>query len=158
MRPSSIVVAAIAGLSILYIGSSRTDAMTTTSPAGLRLAAEVLDPTESVHCRRYFHRHRHGHRWSRGCRVGVVIEGPRRSGVVVREGVRVRSGVSIRSRTTIRSRTGTTESGATIRSRSGAEGTVGTSGSSAPAKGQSKPAPAAKPGGPQAPASPQGGQ
>jgi hypothetical protein len=58
--------------------------MTMTAPTGIRPAAEALDLTESVHCRRYAHRHRRGHGWSRGCSGRAVIVAPRR-GVVIRE-------------------------------------------------------------------------
>lgn len=63
------------------------------APAGIQQAADALDLTEAVHCRKYSHRHRHGHRWSRGCRVGAVNIGPRHSGVVVCDGPTTPAGV-----------------------------------------------------------------
>ena len=72
MRSSSFILAA-AGLSLILLSTPRADAMTTSSPAGLRAGLEAIDLTEAVHCRRYPHRHRHGHRWGRGCRGATVI-------------------------------------------------------------------------------------
>jgi hypothetical protein len=59
----------------------------------IRQAADALDLTEAVHCRKYPHRHRHGHGWSRGCSVGAMSIGPRRSGVVIRDGSTTPPGV-----------------------------------------------------------------
>lgn len=85
MRSLLLTVTASAGLALIFLATSPASSITITMPAGVRQAVDALDLTEAVHCRRYPHRHRHGHRWSRGCRVGAVIIGPRRSGVVVRD-------------------------------------------------------------------------
>ena len=104
----SFVWAAAAGLAVGLLVTPRAEAMTTTAPAGARVAAQELDTTEAVHCRRYAHQHRYG--WSRGCgRVGVVVVPSR--GYVVRDGVRVRVGSGgrhgVSTRTTVRTRTDT---------------------------------------------------
>jgi hypothetical protein len=88
MRSLLLTVTAGAGLGLIVLTTSPANSFTVTTPAGVRQASAALDLTESVHCRRYSHRHRRGHRWSRGCRAGAVIVGPRRSGVVVRDGRR----------------------------------------------------------------------
>ena len=111
MRLSSYILAAAAGLSLILLNTPRAEAMTTSSPAGLLAGLEAIDLTETVHCRRYPHRHRYGHRWGRGCGRTVIIERSRPD-IVVRERRRSRSGVEIRSgrgsgtTTTIRSRSG----------------------------------------------------
>ena len=84
MRPLLLTMTATAGL-VIFLTTSPANSITISAPAGIRQAADALDLTEAVHCRKYSHRHRHGHGWSRGCRVGAVSIGPRRSGVVVRD-------------------------------------------------------------------------
>ena len=115
MRSSSYILAA-AGLSLILLSTPRAEAMTTSSPAGLRAGLEAIDLTEAVHCRRYSHRHRSGHRWGRGCGRTVIIERSRPD-IVVRERRRSRTGVEIRS--------GRGSSTTTIRSRSGGSGGSG---------------------------------
>jgi hypothetical protein len=75
-------VTASAGLALIFVTTSPANSITITTPAGAQQAADALDLTEAVHCRRYAHRHRRGHGWSRGCRAAIVI--PRGSGGVVR--------------------------------------------------------------------------
>jgi hypothetical protein len=130
MRSSSYILAA-AGLSLILLSTPRANAMTTSSPAGLRAGLEAIDLTEAVHCRRYPHRHRYGHRWGRGCGPRAVIIERDRPGIVVRERERsrYRTGVSttIRSGTSIRSGSSGTS---TAPAASGAAGTSTTTKSS----------------------------
>jgi len=84
MRPILLTMTASVGL-VIVLTTSPANSITISAPAGIRQAAEALDLTEAVHCRKYSHRHRYGHGWSRGCRVAAVTTGPRRSGVVVRD-------------------------------------------------------------------------
>jgi hypothetical protein len=84
MRPLLLTMTASVGL-VIFLTTSPANSITISAPAGIRQAADALDLTEAVHCRKYSHRHRQGHGWSRGCRVGAVSIGPRRSGVVVRD-------------------------------------------------------------------------
>jgi hypothetical protein len=84
MRPLLLTVTASASLGLVFLTTFPANSFPITTPTGVRQATDSLDLTEAVHCRRYPHRHRHGHRWSRGCRVGEVIVEPRRSGGVVR--------------------------------------------------------------------------
>ena len=86
MRPFLLTMSAGAGLGLIFLTTSPANSITITAPAGIRQVADGLDLTEAVHCRKYSHRHRDGHGWSRGCRVGAVSIGPRRSTVVVRDG------------------------------------------------------------------------
>ena len=92
MRPLLLTMTASVGL-VIFLTTSPANSITISAPAGIRQAADALDLTEAVHCRKYSHRHRHGHGWSRGCRVGAVSIGPRRSGVVVRDGPTTPAGV-----------------------------------------------------------------
>jgi len=84
MRPILLTMTASVGL-VIVLTTSPANSITISAPAGIRQAADALDLTEAVHCRKYSHRHRYGHGWSRGCRVAAVTTGPRRSGVVVRD-------------------------------------------------------------------------
>jgi hypothetical protein len=102
----SIILVAVAGLAVGLFNANRAEAMATPAPAGLGMAADEVAVTTPVHCRRFMHRHRFGHDWSRGCRIGVTVA--------------PRGGVSVRTRTTIRSRTGSS-SGSTTR-----DSTIGT--------------------------------
>src|SRR5262249_20829473 len=86
------ILAAAAGLAG-FVGSSGAIAMTSTSPAGVRVATEAMDSTALVHCRSYRHWHPWEHRWTHGCRGGTSV--------VIRHGHRVGVSESIRSRTTI---------------------------------------------------------
>jgi hypothetical protein len=102
MFPYFYVVVAAGGL---VLGAVEAKALTNTAPAGLRAGVETVDLVEPVHCRQYRHGHRHGHGWSRGCRIGVIVAPSRRS-VVIRERGGVRTGTSIRSRTIVRTPSG----------------------------------------------------
>jgi hypothetical protein len=75
-----LTVPASAGLALILLATSPANSITITTPAGARLAVDELDLTEAVHCRRYPHRHRRGHGWSRGCQAVTIA--PRSSGVV----------------------------------------------------------------------------
>ena len=86
------ILAAAAGLAG-FVGSSGAIAMTSTSPAGVRVATEAMDSTALVHCRSYRHWHPWEHRWTHGCHGGASV--------VIRHGHRVGVSESIRSRTTI---------------------------------------------------------
>jgi hypothetical protein len=78
----SLLLTVIAtGVGLVFLSTSPANSITVTTPAGVGLAADALDSAEAVHCRRYSHRHRRGHGWSRGCRAVTV---PRGSGGVVR--------------------------------------------------------------------------
>src|SRR5436190_17875312 len=100
MRKSLIFAAAV-GLAF-SLGAFGANAMTSTSPAGLRVATEALSNSALVHCRPY----RHWHPWGygTGCHgggVSVEIERGHRRGV----GVEERERSSIHSRTTTRGET-----------------------------------------------------
>src|SRR5436190_11446369 len=100
-RMRKTVIFAAAGLAI-GLTASVTNAMTSTSPAGLRAATEALSNSALVHCRPY----RHWHPWGygTGCHgggVSVEIERGHRRGV----GVEERERSSIHSRTTTRGET-----------------------------------------------------
>jgi hypothetical protein len=88
MRSHFLTVTASAALALISLTASPANSITITTPAGVRQATDALQLSEAVHCRGYSHRHKHGHRWSRGCDVGAVTTGPRRSRVVVRDGGR----------------------------------------------------------------------
>ena len=104
MRLISLGFAAAAAVG-LALATSPANAMTAPPPAGLQLAVEDMQPFETVHCRRFRHRHRYGHGWSRGCRDGVVIivPGERRRGY--RERTRVRGPVGIETRSRAKTET-----------------------------------------------------
>jgi hypothetical protein len=82
MRPLLLTLTAGAGLGLIFFTTAPAVSITITTPAGVRQAADTLDLAEAVHCRRYAHRHRRGHGWSRGCRKVIIV--PRGSGGVVR--------------------------------------------------------------------------
>jgi hypothetical protein len=105
MRSSSYLLAAAAGFGLIVLSTPRADAMTTTSPAGLRAGLEAVDLTEPVHCRRETHKHVRGHGWSKGCGPGVVIRegGP---SITIQTGTTDRSGARSGSRSGNRSRSG----------------------------------------------------
>jgi hypothetical protein len=79
MRSNLSTVTAMAGLVLICLTTSPASSITITTPAGVLQGIDSLELSEAVHCRRYPHRHRHGHRWSRGCRVGTDIVTPRRA-------------------------------------------------------------------------------
>lgn len=88
MRSHLLTVTAGAGLALIFLTASPANAITITTSAGLRQAADALQLSEDVHCRGYLHRHKQGHGRSHGCGVAAVSTAPRRSGVVVRDGGR----------------------------------------------------------------------
>jgi hypothetical protein len=97
----TLIFAAAAGLTI-GLGAYSANAMTSTSPAGLRVATEAMNNSALVHCRPY----RHWHPWGygTGCHgggVSVEIERGHRHGV----GIEERERSSIHSRTTTRGET-----------------------------------------------------
>src|SRR5205823_141638 len=97
----TLIFAVAAGLAV-GLGASGAQAMTSTSPAGLRVATDALGNSVLVHCRPY----RHWHPWGygTGCHgggVSVEIQRGHRRGVEIEE--RERS--SIHSRTTTRGET-----------------------------------------------------
>jgi hypothetical protein len=145
----TLIFAAAAGLAV-GLGAYGANAMTSTSPAGLRAATDALDNSALVHCRPY----RHWHPWGygtgchgggvsveieRGHRRGVGIEERERSSVHSRTRTRgetsVRGSASTTTETSTKSGTSTTGQG-TTKSRTntggGASGSIsgGTSGSS----------------------------
>jgi hypothetical protein len=65
----------------LTLTISPASSMATAAPAGLLPATQALALTEAIHCRRYPHWHANERRWSRGCGVGAVGGGTKRSGV-----------------------------------------------------------------------------
>ena len=111
MRASSFVFAAVAGVAIGFLGTPGANAMTTTSPAGARVATEALDTSALVHCRSYRHWHPWEHRRTYGCGGGASIE--------IRRGHHVGVGVHERSRTSIHSRTSVSRGETSVRSRTG---------------------------------------
>ena len=78
MRVRLLTVIA-SGLGLIFVATFPANAITLSTPSGVGQAADVLDLTEAVHCRKYAHRHRRGHGWSRGCRAsrgsGGVVRG-----------------------------------------------------------------------------------
>ncbi len=107
MRASSFVLAAVAGVAVGFLGTPGANAMTGTSPAGVRVATEAMDTSALVHCRPYRHWHEHEweHRRTFGCREGSSIEFRRGHRVHVGIEERERSRTSIHSRTTTRGET-----------------------------------------------------
>src|ERR1041384_4135784 len=98
----AFIFAAVAGLAVGGLGSSGANAMTQTSPAGVRMATEAMDTSALVHCRPYRHWHPWEHRRTFGCGGGSVeIRRGHRVGIEERE----RSRTSIHSRTTTRGET-----------------------------------------------------
>ena len=71
MQSNLLTMTASACLALIFLTSSPANSITITMPASVRQATDALELTEAVHCRSYPHRHRHGQRWSRGCRVGA---------------------------------------------------------------------------------------
>jgi hypothetical protein len=100
---ASFLFAAVAGVAVGFLGAPGANAMTNTSPAGVRVATQAMDTSALVHCRPYRHMHEWEHRRTFGCRGGGSVE--------IRRGHRERVGVEERegSRTSIHSRTKTGE-------------------------------------------------
>ncbi len=63
-----------AGLGLSILAACPANAINLAMPLGARQAADALDLTQAVHCRRYAHRH--GSHWGRGCDGGVTIISP----------------------------------------------------------------------------------
>lgn len=82
MRSFFVAVAASAGLGAIVLTTVPANSISLTAPSGIRQAADELQLTEAVHCRRYAHRHRRGHGWGSGCRARAVIVAPRRPAVI----------------------------------------------------------------------------
>jgi hypothetical protein len=126
---ASFVFAAVAGVAVGFLGAPGANAMTGTSPAGVRVAAEAMDTSALVHCRPYRHWHRWEHRWTHGCHGGVGVE----ADVDIRRGHRERvhegSRTTIRSGTTTRGETSTrsgTSTSTTTKSGTSGSATTGT--------------------------------
>ena len=75
MRSHLLTVTAGAGLALIFLTASPANSITITTLASVRQAADAQRLIDAVHCRRYPHRHKNGHRWSRGCAVGAVSTG-----------------------------------------------------------------------------------
>ena len=161
MRTTSLVLAAAAGIAAVTFAAP-AGAFTPNSSAGMRPAAESIDPVASVHCRSFKHRS-YNHPWGFGCRGGRVSV---HEGVSIHERRGVRGGVSVhehegrgrmsvhersttRSQTNVRSRertnvrgeanTGTSRSGTSERSSTtGKTGTTGKSSTSTGGGGTSR--------------------
>ena len=105
MRLISLGLAAAVAAGLAF-ATSPANALTAPQPAGVQLAVEDMRGFEPVHCRRFRHRHRYGHGWSRGCRGGVVIIVPseRRRGYRERTRVRIETRGPTRTRTETRSK------------------------------------------------------
>jgi hypothetical protein len=85
----SLLLTLTAGAGLIFLATVPASAITIATPAGVRHAADTLGLAETVHCRKYSHRHKRGHGWGRGCRGSAVSTGTRRrSGVAVRDGGR----------------------------------------------------------------------
>jgi hypothetical protein len=128
----AFIFAAVAGLTVGCLGPTGANAMTQTSPAGVRVATEAMDTSALVHCRPYRHWHEWEHRRTYGCGGGGSVEIRRghRVGVSVEE--RERSRTSIRSRTTTRGETSvrgstSTKTGESTKSSTSTSGKTGTS-------------------------------
>jgi hypothetical protein len=133
MRKTMIFAGAV-GLTIGCFGASGASALTSISPAGVRMATEAMDSSTLVHCRPY----RHWHPWGygTGCHgggVSVEVERGHRGGVEIERGHRgVEERSSIHSRTTTRGETSvrgstSTKSGTSTTSKSGTSTGGGTS-------------------------------
>jgi len=141
---ASFLFAAVAGVAVGFLGAPGANAMTNTSPVGVRVATEAMDTSALVHCRPYRHMHEWEHRRTFGCHGGGSVE--------IRRGHRERVGVeeresgrsSVHSRTTrgessVRGST-KTKTGESTKSSTGpgktGETKPGTSGGSTTGRGQ----------------------
>src|ERR1043166_6539042 len=122
MRSTSLVLAALAGIAVSAFATPAS-AFTANSSAGLRPAAEAIDPVANVHCRPFRHRS-YNHPWGYGCRGG---------GISVHEGVSIHERGGVRGRVSVherdRARVGVHERSTTrtdVRSRSNVRGEVNT--------------------------------
>jgi len=109
MRASSFIFAAVAGVAVGFLGTPGANAMTSTSPAGVRVATEAMDTSALVHCRPFRHWHEWEHRRTFGCGGGGSVE--------IRRGHRVGVGIEERqrSRTSIHSRSSVTRGETSVR-------------------------------------------
>src|SRR5262245_55190976 len=76
MLSPSLSVAASVGLALMFLSISPATSLTIITPTGLRPAADALNLTGAVHCRRYLHRHKQGYPLSRGCGSGADTASP----------------------------------------------------------------------------------
>jgi hypothetical protein len=144
--PKTLIFAAAAGLAV-GLGAFGANAMTSTSPAGLRVATEAMDNSALVHCRPY----RHPHPWGFGFGCGgggssveirrghhgVGIEERERSSIhsrtttrgetSVRGSTRTTTGESTKSGTSTTSKSGTSPGGSTGRAQTGEKSSGGVS-------------------------------
>ena len=127
MRASSFVLAAVAGVAVGFLGTPGANAMTGTSPAGVRVATEAMDTSALIHCRPYRHWHEWEHRRTFGCGGGGSVE--------IRRGHRERVGIEERerSRTSIHSRT-TTRGETSVRGSTSSKTGESTRSSTSPGK------------------------
>jgi len=109
MRASSFIFAAVAGVAVGLLGTPGANAMTSTSPSGVRVATEAMDTSALVHCRPFRHWHEWEHRRTFGCGGGGSVE--------IRRGHRVGVGIEERqrSRTSIHSRSSVTRGETSVR-------------------------------------------
>ncbi|HEX9320956.1 MAG TPA: hypothetical protein VF913_02385 [Xanthobacteraceae bacterium] len=109
MRASSFIFAAVAGVAVGFVGTPGANAMTSTSPSGVRVATEAMDTSALVHCRPFRHWHEWEHRRTFGCGGGGSVE--------IRRGHRVGVGIEERqrSRTSIHSRSSVTRGETSVR-------------------------------------------
>ena len=109
MRASSFIFAAVDGVAVGFVGTPGANAMTSTSPSGVRVATEAMDTSALVHCRPFRHWHEWEHRRTFGCGGGGSVE--------IRRGHRVGVGIEERqrSRTSIHSRSSVTRGETSVR-------------------------------------------
>jgi len=109
MRASSFIFAAVAGVAVGFVGTPGANAMTSTSPSGVRVATEAMDTSALVHCRPFRHWHEWEHRRTFGCGGGGSVE--------IRRGHRIGVGIEERqrSRTSIHSRSSVTRGETSVR-------------------------------------------
>lgn len=91
MRSLLLRVTACAGLGLTSLATSPANSLPIATPTGFQQAADALQLIETVHCRRYLHRHKNEPGRSRGCGDAPVVVTPQPSDGVVRAGVGVRS-------------------------------------------------------------------
>jgi hypothetical protein len=102
MRWTTLALAAAAGIAASAFAAP-AGALTPTSSAGLRPAAESIDQIANVHCRPFKHRS-YNHGWGFGCRGGASVTIRERGRVSVHEREGVRGRVSIHEREGTRAR------------------------------------------------------
>ena len=129
MRKTMIFAGAV-GLTIGCFGASGASALTSISPAGVRIATEAMDSSTLVHCRPYRHLHPWG--FGTGCHgdggVSVEVQRGHRGGVEDRSSIHSRT--TTRGETSVRGSTSTkteTKSGTSTTSKSGTSTGGGTS-------------------------------